>query len=60
MKENKSGVPADREGNVVQSREGMNRGKKGARAEAEGSSLPIRVPPQAFNHPIKRIFTYVN
>lgn len=27
---------------------------------AEGDPFPIRVSPQAFNHPIKRIFTYVN
>lgn len=26
----------------------------------EGDPFPIRVSPQAFNHPIKRIFTYVN
>ena len=37
---------------------GKKRGE--GKVETEGSSLPIRVPPQAFNHPIKRIFTYVN
>lgn len=31
--------------------------KKGG---GEGGPFPIRVSPQAFNHPIKRIFTYVN
>lgn len=38
-------------------REGAKRRRMGL---VEGDPFPIRVSPQAFNHPIKRIFTYVN
>lgn len=58
--ENKSGESGDRKGSPVQGSEGRLRERAEKEGAVEGGPLPIRVSPQAFNHPIKRIFTYVN